>query len=452
MADNNRKFILEILEDLSLTQMGKLEFLLNDGQITKNRLENLDAKKAAELLMTTSYTPLKTLSWWLEQIPRIDLIQNISAKIEAGKYTLFDLEDYATKNQDQLIMHLENILEPAGFNALKKQLMSSVLKKFLPFTAQKYYDLFKNNELKEFLKNINGQSKKIPVKLLNVLFSQKKTNHKRKFKEPIQTEGKINLKKKQSIDDDDYDNMPDKAPLTIENENTPNHPLEHKPGNEDSDVIEGHWPDKDSRMAIEHKPGNEASDVIEGHWPDKDSRMAIEHKPGNEDSDVIEEHGLDKDSRMAIERWHEKKKNNYSERISFNYICSHEHQSYPCFIAENVLQFKLPDDPNYSILAIQDKKDFTNSQRLKKEVEFALQFNMAVLNVKSSEVISSNGFLCEIRANDSFAESVSFLKDIVVEIVLPVLALYKRIKLNAFENVLYPNNESKSSFSQKLQV
>ncbi|KAG8139874.1 hypothetical protein E2320_002614 [Naja naja] len=429
MAEVHMEFILSILEDLRQDELKKLGTILKgkkiEGcEISFSKLENLDANKATTLFISSYENPLKALEQSMCEIPRKDLTQKIRAKIETdmenkheaqnnekvglikscpgsndrppytGKYTLVDLQDYATKNQDQLITHLKNILEPDEFNALKKKLICSVLNKFFSFTAQKYYDLFRNGELKEFLKK-NGKPKKIPMKLLDILFSKKKNNLKRKAQEQMQREGNnINLKKKQ------------------EEKIIPIHPIKHKSGNEDNNVIKQRWLDDQITLGTENKK------IIPIH--------PVEHKSGNEDNNVIEEHGLDKDSRMAIEKWCEEK-NYYRDRISFNYIGIHEHQEYTCFIAEDILQFRLPDDTHFRILAIlQDKRDFTNSQKLKKEVEFALQFNMAVLDVQLSEVISSKGFVDEIKADKSFAKSEGFLTDIVFEIVLPVLALFKQ--------------------------
>ncbi|XP_026538576.1 uncharacterized protein LOC113422077 [Notechis scutatus] len=433
MAEDHKKFMLNILEDLTKDDMSKLGTILNSKkiegrEIPSNKLQNLDEKKATLLFISHYEEPLKALEQSLCDIPRIDLVQKVRLKIETdeknheaqnnekvalikscsgsndrplytGKYTLVDLQDYATKNQDQLIMHLQNTLEPDQFNALKKELICRVLNKDFSFTAQKYYELFRNSELREFLKN-NGKPKKIPMKLLEILFSKKKNNRKRKAQEQMQGEGN-NLKKKQ------------------EEKIIPIRPMEHKSGNEDNNMIE--QPCLDDKITL----GTETEKVI--------PIRPIEHKSGNEDNNVIEESWLDEDSRMAFENWYEKKK--YREKISFNYIGIHEHQEYPCFIAVDVLQFRLPDDQDYRILAIlQDKRDFTNSQKLKKEAEFALQFNMAVLDVKLSEVISPNRCLSEITANKSFGESIFFLENIVSKIVLPVLALFKQVKLNAFKN------------------
>ncbi|XP_039187691.1 uncharacterized protein LOC120302805 [Crotalus tigris] len=176
----------------------------------------------------------------------------------AGKYTIFDLQDYATKNQDQLITHLEKILKPDQLETLKKELMCSVLNKFFSFTAQKYYELFRNGELKEFLRNVSSgkKSEKIPKKLLNFMFSKKSNNRKRKAQEQMQRQGNINLEKKPlvNIDDDDDkndDNEPDKVTRGTENEKIIQiHPIEHKPGNEDSNVTEEHWLDEDSRDQV----------------------------------------------------------------------------------------------------------------------------------------------------------------------------------------------------------
>ncbi|XP_070586234.1 uncharacterized protein [Erythrolamprus reginae] len=495
MAEDKKEFILEILEDLETDEMSKLKMILNAKKIQgckipSSKLENLDAKKATYIIVYYYEKPLEAVMDCLDGIPRKDLIQKINAKTEAdmknkdkvqnnekfpltkscsgssdqyaGNYTLFDLEKYATKNQEQLIKHLENILEPDELNALKKELMHSVLNKSFSFTALKYYDLFKNNELKEFLKNISGKPKKIPMKLLNVLFSKENNNCKRKGQDHMQREGNTNLKKNKfdNIDDNDG-NVPDKNTLQYENEKTiPIPPTEHKPGNIDNNVLDKYRHRNENEKINPshpnvHKPGNIDDDNV----PDKDTLQIanekinpihqIQPKPGNENSNVIEKHCQDRDSIMAIEKWREnKKKNNYSERISLNYISIHEHQTYSCFTAHDILQFRMPNESDDRILAIlQDKRDFTNSQKLKKEVEFALQFNMAVVGVPFSEAITSNGFVREIQANDSFAESEFFFKSIVSEIILPVLALYKWVQLNAFHNAVYPNKK-KQIFSQ----
>ncbi|KAM3823250.1 uncharacterized protein M6D78_018608 isoform 1-T1 [Vipera latastei] len=361
-----------------------------------------------------------------------------------GKYTLFDLQDYATKNQDQLIMHLEKILKPDNFETLKKELMCSVLNTFFSFTAQKYYELFRNGELKEFLQNVSSgkKSEKIPKKLLIFMFSKKKNNRKRKAQEQMQRQGNINLKKRQlvNIDDDDDDDKNDDNELDKVTRGTDNekiiqiHPIEHKPEKNQLVNIDDNDDKNDDNELDKVTRGTDNEKIIQIH--------PIEHKPGNEDSNVTEEHWLDQDSKFkiqAIKNWYGK--NNYNrEEISLNYISIHKHKAYSCFTAQDVLQFKLPDDPDYSILAIlEDKKDFTRSGNLKKDVEFALQFNMAVLNVKFCEVTSSNGFFNRIQANGSFAESEFFLKCIVFEIVLPVLALYKWVNLDAFKNAVYLN-------------
>ncbi|XP_060547684.1 uncharacterized protein LOC132711856 [Pantherophis guttatus] len=283
MAESNQAFIFKILQHLSNDEM-KTFLILNKEDISRCKLENINAVDATKLIMAYSETPLECLKDFLEEIPRKDLVIKINDKIEAdiqnkgeaqdnvtsevinscpgssnhptytGKYTLFDLEDYATKNQDQLIMHLEDILEPDEFNELKKQLMCSVLNTFFSFTAQKYYELYINGEVKDFLETTADKPKKIPMKLLNILFSKKKKNRKRKVQEQMQRESNINLKKKRFVNiDDDDDSVPDKVIFGIENEKKiPIPPNQHKPGNEDSNVIEEHGLGKDSRMATEN--------------------------------------------------------------------------------------------------------------------------------------------------------------------------------------------------------
>lgn len=85
MAEDNRKFILKILEDLRPNEMRKLEVILNGEKIESCKLENLDANKATRLFLSYFEKPLEILDRCLNNIPRKDLTQKINAKIEAGK-------------------------------------------------------------------------------------------------------------------------------------------------------------------------------------------------------------------------------------------------------------------------------------------------------------------------------------------------------------------------------
>ncbi|XP_025023652.1 uncharacterized protein LOC112540866 [Python bivittatus] len=353
------------------------------------------------------------------------------------KYTLFDLQDYAIKNQDQLIARLKQILERGEFQMLKKRLMCSVLNKSFSFTAQKYYELFRNTDLNAFVENVHSRKKsqKISKKLLDIMFCMKKNNHKKKAQEQRQREGTINLKENQSLNiPDDDDDEPDENIYGTENEKKfKTHVIEH--GNEEhGNELNEHGNEFSECGNEEH--GSELNELNECGNNEHGNELNLGMNSSIKENNTIEGNGPYEDSGTAIKKWYEKKKENNPEEILLNYIVMHEHKAYCCFIAQDVIQFKLPDDSEYCILTIlQDKRDLTVSKNLKKNVVFELQFNMAVLDVQYSEVISSGGFFQVVQADDSFAKSENFLKDIVVEIVLPVLALYKKVKLKAFQNI-----------------
>lgn len=90
MAEDNKEFILKILEDLRPGEMSKLGVILNvkkiqGCEILSSKLENLDANKATALFISHYEKPLEALKHSLDDIPRKDLTQKISAKFEAGK-------------------------------------------------------------------------------------------------------------------------------------------------------------------------------------------------------------------------------------------------------------------------------------------------------------------------------------------------------------------------------
>ncbi|XP_067326183.1 high mobility group nucleosome-binding domain-containing protein 5-like [Anolis sagrei] len=141
----------------------------------------------------------------------------------------------------------------------------------------------------------------------------------------------------------------------------------------------------------------------------------------------VSENELYKNLARAIRKHYEGKKH------CIKIWCNYEHEKYKCFKAQDVIVFKLEEEEEteYRILHyLQDDKDLNKNDWLKKNVEFELQFNMAVLGVQCSECISINS-LKSVKAN-SFRQHEEILESIVSDIVLPVLALYKRVERNTF--------------------
>ncbi|XP_053115349.1 uncharacterized protein LOC128329013 [Hemicordylus capensis] len=417
-----------------------------------------------------------------------------------GTYRLSDLEYYATNNQDQLIKQLEDQLEPNAMEELKKQLAQRKLKHSFLFTAKESYELFSNQDVERYLKDTfsGKKSQKIPKKIIDILFFLVKSN--KKIKAVGQKWSKDHTNFKRKLQESELTDKPTTSnPANSTGEHEPKYQRKELPANEEKEnalipqnvsflkqnyreeseaEIEYERKDKDvflrtsenKDLAFEDSQGsesevpqlktenelfndiirkqqsfiaqNEIEPEIEYERNDKDfflrtsenKELAFEDSQGSE-SEVPQLKTENELFNDAIRKWHEMKVG----KSSFDHIGVREHKTCSCFIAQNVLLFRLAGNTEYRLLRIlQNKKDLTPKKKLKKNVEFELQFNMAILDAPSSDVIDCMSDFSDVIQSDSssFAKFENFFKDVVSKIVLPLLALYKRVQVNIPQKAL----------------
>ncbi|XP_061448104.1 uncharacterized protein LOC133368038 [Rhineura floridana] len=309
------------------------------------------------------------------------------------------------------MQRLEERFEPKAMSELKEQLAKSILKNAFSFTAQKAQKLYTNQNLKSFL-NITGDEKfkKIPQIILDTLFSIDKSNNKR------EAEVKENIQKE-----------------TLLKENKPtSSSLAGSTGDCELEIV--HENNKETQQNLGIKCAKEADDT-------EMSKITAENRQSNKEGlqKPVVKYAKDADKMMAeqgpyeklllpISKWIKKKREKYhNKNFHLDPIGVREHETYSCFVAEDILRFTYPEDIILRIL--QDNKYLTSGRKLKKNVEFELQFNMAVLGVKRSEITSPVGDFI-VEADCTFAQFEIFFKKVVFEIVLPVLALHNCVKLD----------------------
>ncbi|XP_066485342.1 uncharacterized protein [Tiliqua scincoides] len=449
-----------------------------------------------------------------------------------GRYGLSDLEDYAAKNQDQLIKQLEDYLEPNTMSTLKELLAHSQLKNSFVFTAKQCYALYTNQKLKKFRKKISNaeKSQNIPEIILSTLFSTIKSNNKRRAMDQKQRKDNSNLHLLQerpqrenqpttsspagSPAESEPKNQWNKLPASKGKENTlvplnasclglNDHDGEKKmpkfvykkPDGDDlqsseipvcvgeSQSIESQVPKEENGLHDEavgkrcsskkeeednfdHFDGGEHENYAKmpnANCHDKDGEeKTLEPVYEKTDEDDLQSSEIpvcvgesqssesqvpEADNRLcdeAIKKWCKRRK---VENCLFDYIGVREHGKYACFVAQDVIRFRFPGDTKYGLLRIlQDKNDLTRARKLKNNVESELQFNMAVLDAARAEAVSPvSDFLQVVPFDNSFTKFEEFLKDVVHNIVLPILALFKMVQIEhlqmTFDKHRYSINE-----------
>ncbi|KAJ7313496.1 hypothetical protein JRQ81_004918 [Phrynocephalus forsythii] len=477
-----RRLLKEFLENLSKSDLQALQSTLNTEEINgtiipKSKLEEMDALGTANMLINYhGNNSLKALCEALGHIPRNDLLQEIRNKIAYeeqktenqkdemdgspakkrkledlpsynGKYSLSDMEDYASENQVQLIRQLQRYLEPAAFETLEKRLAGSTLKNSFSFTSEQYYKLHHCRDLNTYLNNIisGKKSQGVPKEVLDLLFSAIKNKNKReshKNRRDVKNasvesdeeedggiqdmnKGKNDSSIPESVTKSTTSSLPESAgeckidkemknPLANEEKSN----VQVSPKDE---FIEPNEREKmkdtvESNKAIIKKRAKEETDDVPNTMPENDLNEKLKVAFGTLKKKYQEE-GLDLSPDSQL----------YVDQVT---VC--EHKRYSCLRAQNVLRVKLPEETEYRILRIlEDKKDLTCKGNLKKNVEFELQFNMAVLAIWRSELIHGGEFFS--RDASSFKEYEEFLEKFVAQVVLPIVALYKKAWQDIFQ-------------------
>ncbi|KAJ6660596.1 hypothetical protein lerEdw1_017593 [Lerista edwardsae] len=406
-----------------------------------------------------------------------------------GRYRLSDLEVYAAKNQEQLIKQLEDYLEPNGISTLKERLAHSKLKNPFMFNAKKCNELHNNQDLKEFRKKISSaqKSQNIPEKILATLFSTIKSKNKRRAVDQKQSKENSNSQLKYAQQErPGRENKPATS-------STAGSPAESEPKNQwkgstpaSPNAIHLGLNDRDGEKMVPEPahenvgvlqpsqiPGSAVveswsceNDIVKGSTPTPpnaiflglNDREKMAPEPAHENVGVLQPSQIPGSAVEESQRYGSnvpKAEYSYDETIrkwcnkkveicDFYYVGVREHKKYECFVVEDVIQFKLPRDTEYGLLRIlQGKNDLTPAGKLMKNVKFELQFNMAVLGAPSSDVISPVSDFFEVVPFDhSFKEFEEFFKDVVCKIVLPVLALYKRVQADLLKKALDKQRDS----------
>ncbi|XP_003222576.1 uncharacterized protein LOC100559992 [Anolis carolinensis] len=469
---------------------------IDRNTIPKAKLEGASVMKVVELLVSYYHPRhLEVLRKALLDVPENQLADKVSTAIDSakkkrenqteeiddiptkkakysgvpkykGEYRLSDMEKYATENQDLLIEILEKYMEPSAFKALKEELAMRKLKSVFSFKAAHFHSLITNQKLKKFLsKDGENPSPKMLSKILDSLFFPCQSNKKNtalnqpREKRPITSspdstgEQKLgNEREKLATDKVKGNAQISNKGIFIKNDNF--YAAEQEPEvktkesqlkdekNEGEGDERKEFPEnkqKGDPQISKENTFNEEPDVDcngEGDEKKEEQRNFMKMEPVEESKkDTI---GYNKRTKKevpenepyenltrAIRKHYEGKK------VLYQIWDNIEHKIYKCFIAQDVILFKLEEETDYRILRnLQDAKDLNKNGLPKNNVEFELQFNMAVLGVQYSECISINN-LKRVKAN-SFRKHEEDFENIVSEIVLPVLALYKRVKLNTY--------------------
>ncbi|KAH0626941.1 hypothetical protein JD844_002248, partial [Phrynosoma platyrhinos] len=319
--------------------------------------------------------------------------------IPPGEFRLSDMEDYATANQDLLIEDLKKHLEPSAFKKLEEDLASRALKNGFMFTGPEYYTLFINRELQRFLRNVSAgkKSQKIPSKILDILFFPK-----RKGKREAMDKDKIdsNLLFAQQMTQSKEKKQ---IPSSSTDEQKPGDERKELPTNKekgDAQISkEDIFTKNDNRSDVKSKEylaNNEKNihistqdtstegldvncdDEGAGEYPDVDcdeqepvyegKKDAVTFTASKKTNKKVPENERYEVLGRAIRKHYKEK------RYCFDLICIRQHKKYYCFIAQDVLLFRLEEETEYRIL--RSLQDFS---KLKKNLEFELQFNMAIL-------------------------------------------------------------------------
>ncbi|XP_072860213.2 uncharacterized protein LOC110090738 [Pogona vitticeps] len=522
-----KKFMQDVLEDLDTSDLQSLQSILNTKEINgttipKSKLEKIDPISIANVLISYHGSDcLETLRDALADIPKKQLVEKISNKIEddehkekqktesrkeeidgipakkqklqdlpsySGKFKLSDMEDFAFKNQDQLIKQLEKQLEPAGFETLEKHLSGSTLKNSFSLTSQQYYNLYYCRDLNTFLNNSDKKLPMVPKKILALLFSASKTNKKRgahKTKRNVQNFTEDDSAESAAADEQEgikdtrgWKNYKEDAvteSAAADEQEVSNDMNEYK--NHNDSIQKTGLSVSESRMEYEMKKSlvNEEKRNVQALPKDKfiepldyseqEKIKDIKYKKSviknyaKEETDEVPNTIPENELYEKYKEIFRTLKKKYQEegrdllpnsQLYVNKISVRKHKIYSCLRAQDVLLVKLPEETEYRILKIlENKKDVTVKGNLKKNVEFELKFNMAILGVQRSVLIHGSNFFT--RDASSFTEYEEFFEKIVSKVVLPVLALYKRVyqvifqKAWAAEDIFLPGVEQQTA-------
>ncbi|XP_042331434.1 uncharacterized protein LOC121934720 [Sceloporus undulatus] len=394
-----------------------------------------------------------------------------------GDFRLSDMEVYATENQDLLIKDLKEHLEPSAFKILEEDLARRALKNAFMFTGPQYYTLLINEDIKCFFDNViaSKKSQKVPSKILDILFFPNKNKRKREAVDEQQS----NLLSAQKMSQPRDKKPVLSSPFSSTGEQKPSDERKELPTNkekedaqifkEDTFTTNDHGSEVKRQESLANNENNiristqnTSTDDLDVNYDDEEARDYKKELPANKQKQIskvgtfAEYRDVDCDVQKPV---YESKKNTASKktdkvpenerykalvraigkhykekRYCLDLIGIRHHKKYHCFIAQDVLLFRLAEETEYRILrSLQDKKDLTSKDKPKKNVEFELQFNMAILGIQCSELLSDN-ILHRVKAR-FFRESEEFLENIVSLIVLPVLALYKRVKLDTLQSL-----------------
>ncbi|XP_030077033.1 uncharacterized protein LOC115481788 [Microcaecilia unicolor] len=108
-------------------------------------------------------------------------------------------------------------------------------------------------------------------------------------------------------------------------------------------------------------------------------------------------------------------------------INTREHKVYSCMTAKDIVLFRRERSDPWKILRILKPKEKLNNKLPRKNLEFELKFNMAVIgeNIHQAHIISEHEVY--VIYDNSF-EFEKHFETVMNEILLPLLALYKKME------------------------
>ncbi|XP_029429972.1 uncharacterized protein LOC115074546 [Rhinatrema bivittatum] len=325
-------------------------------------------------------------------------------ELNPGTYTLSELEDCAEQHLETLVQKLKVRLTPACLEKLEKDLALLQLKKSYSISSAS------GNKLKIKLKNLSSLLASISAvdtlhkDVLMLLFSESQMKTGKGSRGKRAAEQSTGLAKQHELPS---------TPALMEIDET-------GASTQDGRVVEA----EDEGDSVLLQPGHSLEDSGYASSLQDDKRGGACGQPALHQKQVQ----LFPDMFFPdIKKWLPIK-DITAKNLSFIHV--REHKVYRCMTARDIILFKPPESDCQCILRILKPNEVTGKGSPSAALEFELKFNMAALggNIKRAELYSSTGqTITPVNyEDDNSYEFEKHFEKVIKEILLPVLALYKK--------------------------